>query len=141
MSVIEGPDFLVRIETAVPGTFVDVADMNRYSTSNTRDKARFPVFGGAAHHTVGERTKTFSLAGFLNSTDAGQLRIRSLEATDTPVKLRVLPDGTNGFEITCLINSTGHEATADDTSLQTFTVECEATTDPTPVGGGAAIVV
>lgn len=141
MSVLEGPDMLIRVETAVAGTFIDVADLNSYSTGNTREKAKFPVFGAAAHRTTGERTKTFSLGGFLNSTDPGQLRIRSLEATDTPVKIRVLPDGVNGFEITCLINSTGHEASAEETSLQTFTVECEATTDPSPIGGGTAIVV
>ena len=138
--VLGGEDFVLYVETATPGTFIPVADMSRYRGSNARERARYPVFNAAAHRTTGARTKTFSLEGFLNPADAGQNRIRNAENTDTVLKFRVLPDGINGFEITAQVNSTGHEADADDTTLQSFTAECEGTTDPTPYGPSGYIV-
>jgi hypothetical protein len=139
MSVLGGEDMVVQVETATPGTFIPVADMDRYTTNNNRDKGRFPVFNGIPHVTVGQRVKTFTVSGFLNNTDAGQQRIRAMEAADTPVKLRVLPDGVNGMEVSVLVNTTGHEASADETSLQTFSFDCEATADPVPVGTGIVV--
>jgi hypothetical protein len=139
MAVYEGADLLIEVESATPGVFVLLSDMTRYSSSNTRTTNRVPVFGGPAHEVSGERNKTFTLEGLWNDDDAGQLRVRAASENQTELKMRVLPDGVNGFECTVLVGTTGGEATADEATLQTFTVDAEMQGDETPIGTGVLV--
>jgi hypothetical protein len=140
MSVFTGEDLLVQVEDpAAPGTFITVADLDRYTSSNTRPASRLPVFGGPAHNTTGERAKTFTLSGFYNDDDPGQLALRAASDTNAEVTIRVLPDGTNGFECTILVGTEGGEANADEASLQTISFDCEAVTDEVPIGTGILV--
>jgi hypothetical protein len=140
MSVFVGEDLLVQVEDPdAPGTFITVADLDRYSSSNTRPANRIPVFGGPAHETTGERAKTFTLSGYFNDTDAGQQALRDASDSNAEINIRVLPDGVNGFQVAILVGTDGGEATADEASLQTVTFDCEATNDETPIGSGILV--
>lgn len=139
MPVYVGEDLVIRVESDVPGTFIDVADMTRYATTNARTTNRVSVFAGPAHEVTGERAKTFTLEGLWNDTDPGQIQLREASEGQTEIKIRVLPDGVNGFETSVLVGTTGGEANADEATLQSFTLECEMTTDETPIGTGVLV--
>jgi len=107
--ILTGDEFALYVETAVAGTFVLVNDLNRCTIQSTRGRNTFPVFQAAPHLTLGRSVKAFSLQGYLNNGDPGQDRLRAMELAGTPVKIRVLPDGVNGFEVTVLLHSKGYE--------------------------------
>jgi hypothetical protein len=140
IGIFVGEDLVVQVEDpATPGSFLVVADLNRYSTSNTRPTNRFPVFAGSAHETTGERAKTFTLSGFWNNDDPGQLALRAASDDNAEINIRVLPDGVNGFQCMILVGTEGGEATADEASLQTISFDCEGVDDPTPIGTGIIV--
>jgi hypothetical protein len=125
MAVIQGDQFMLEVETAVPATYVVVNDMNAFSKSSQRNSQTFPVFQRATPHSVaGPREQTYTFSGYLNPTDAGQLRLFAMEAANTTVKIRVTHDGTNGF--TQLVRITTYTYDADPENLQEVSFECTA---------------
>lgn len=137
--ILTGDQFALYVETAVAGTFVIVNDMNRCTIQSARARNSFAVFQAAPHLTLGRSVKSFSLQGFLNNGDAGQDRLRAMEIAGTPVKIRVLPDGVNGMEVTVLLHSKSYEASAEEATLQPIGFDCENTTTPTNIGSGIQV--
>jgi hypothetical protein len=139
MPVYVGEDLVIQVESEIAGVFLTVADMNRYASTNARTTTTVPVFAGPAHELTGERNKTFTLEGLWNDDDPGQVRLRAKADADEPVKIRVLPDGVNGFECTILQGTDGGEASADESTFQSYTVDAEMQDDETPIGTGVLV--
>jgi hypothetical protein len=113
--------------------------MHQASLQTSRDRTRYAVFQGAQHVLSASAVRALSLQGYLNVGDAGQERLRLMESTQTPVKIHLLPDGTNGLELLVLIHAKTYEVSADEGTLQPVTYDCEATSAPVNVGTGILI--
>lgn len=137
MSVKPGEDFKLRVETVTPGTFVDVADMNAYSKSRTHPRNRYRVFGGTVHVVTGSAEEDFSVGGYLNPEDPGQARLLAVEASETPVNIQVLYDGTKGYQQQVLVHSFTHDA--DPEGLQEDGFEFTATGVRTSIAAGVLL--
>ena len=136
MAVLQGDDFVLYVETTTPGTFVVVNDISEFSKSVTRDSSQVRVFARATPYVVtGGRNATYTATGFFNPTDPGQQRLRDMEAVDTPVKIRLLYDGTNGFTQEVKVTSYDYGASAEP-GLQTYGFDLEANADAVIVGTG-----
>lgn len=122
MSVILGSDFEVYVDDVAtsPPTEVPVHEMNNFQRSTQRDSQSFPVFmNPIAHNIPGARVVSGTLSGFLGLGDAGQDILRDAEINDTPVHLKILWDGTNGFEQDFKVGSTSQTATPGATLQET----------------------
>jgi hypothetical protein len=119
-----GEDFTVLVASiAVPGTFVAVGDINSYRRGSSRDETRRAVFGRTLPYIIpGRRDQTMEFGGFLNLTDAGQQILRSAEANNTEVIVKVLFDGTNGFTQQGKVASFSHEASPEDLQPHSFVI-------------------
>ena len=139
MPIRAGEDFILRVETVTPGTFVTVNDLNSYSKSKAKNRSRYPVFGGTVHTitTTGDEDYTFS--GFLNDTDPGQQRLRDVANSETPVLIQVFVGGgtTNGFQQLVRVHTYTHDA--DPEGLQEHGFECTAVATATVLGTGVVI--
>jgi hypothetical protein len=109
--ILTGDALVVYVETAAAGVFVVVNDLHQISVQTTRERSRYAVFQAPPH----------------------------VEDTETPVKIRVLPDGTNGVELTVLIHSKSYESSAEEATLQPISYDAEATTSPVGIGTGILI--
>lgn len=129
-----GEDFEAHVETTTPGTFELIGDMNNFSKNVSREQQTFPVFGRATPYGIpGARESSYTLSGFL-STDAGQERLRTLEQSDSVVKIKILWDGTNGFTQDCRVGTVSIDATPE--GLQEISFELSAVADAVIVGTG-----
>lgn len=132
-----GDALVIEVETAVPGTFVPVNDMNRFSRRTNRSTSRTRVFMRARPYTTrSAREWTATLSGYLNTDDAGQQLLRAGINTDVPVRLRILPDGVNGWEQEFYVGTSGHDANPDPTAMQEVSYELADAGDPVAVGTG-----
>jgi len=137
MPAFMGADFELHVETSTPDTYILVADLNSFSRNTSRDNQTFPVFGSSIAYVIpGAREVTYTAAGFL-STDAGQERLRTVEQSDTPVKIKVLWDGANGFTQEVRVSSTTQDATPE--GLQEVSYEFAATAAAVIVGTGPLV--
>jgi hypothetical protein len=137
--VFAGEELLILVETAVAGTFIEIADLNRVQVQTQRDRTTYAVFQNPAQRSYARATRAVSLQGFLNGDDAGQVRLRLAEKTEIAVKVRLLPDGTNGEEYLVRIHAKTYDVTADPSTLQPVSYECDVLTDPVDVGTGLSI--
>lgn len=136
MAILMGELLALDVETATPGVYIPVADLTHYRAQTTQERQAYAVFQGAPKSTYGAHVKTLTLDGVLNPTDAGQSRLRAVHALRTLVNVRVLPDGVNGFIASVRIPGLSHDATAEESSVQSVTVDCETVGEPTIVGTG-----
>lgn len=123
---LQGEQFKVLIETATAGVYVVIEFMNSYSKGSDSDETRYPVFNRATPLVIAaDPGESFSIGGFYDPADAGQLRaiLKSRDGTD--INIRVLPDGTNGFTQLVKILRHRHEASADP-GFQLISFECVA---------------
>lgn len=135
MAVLQGSDFLLHVETAVAATYVIVNDMNSFSKSGSRDTARTPVFGRATPYTsTAPKEATYDVGGLFNPTDPGQIRLREAEANNTPIKIKVMYDGVNGFTQEVKVSSFEYSATPE--GFQEYGFEFAANADAVIVGTG-----
>jgi hypothetical protein len=137
--ILTGDALVVYVETAAAGVFVVVNDLHQISVQTTRERSRYAVFQAPPHVLLASAVRALSLQGYLNPGDPGQERLRLMEDTETPVKIRVLPDGTNGVELTVLIHSKSYESSAEEATLQPISYDAEATTSPVGIGTGILI--
>ena len=132
-----GADFELHVESATPDTFILVGDLNSFSRNTARDNQTFPVFGSTVAYVIpGTREITYTVSGFL-SDDAGQERLREAEQNDTPIKVRVLWDGTNGFTQEVRVSSTTQDATPEGLQETSFEL---AGTGPAEIEGTGPLV-
>lgn len=139
MSVRDGSEFMLEVETTTPNSFVLVDDLTSYTRNRARETTRIPVFDSPTPRTIrSARDETFSIGGILNDDDPGQQRLRAVEQSDAAVRIRVTSDGVNGFTQSVKVNSTTHETTPDDFQLVTFDMTPEA--EPVKVGTGGGLL-
>jgi hypothetical protein len=141
MGVQTGDKIVIEVETTDGGgVYVPVNDMNRFSRRNTRGATRTRVFMRARPYlTRGQRETTATISGLLNTTDTGQGLLRTAMNTDVPIRLRILPDGTNGFIQQFYVNNTGNDATPDPADMQDASFELSDAADPVVVGTGPVL--
>jgi hypothetical protein len=121
---------------ATVGTFVTVAALNSYRKNGDTDEQNFPTFGGTKYVVPGIRNVAYSVGGFLETSDVGQVTLRNHELVKAKVILQVLFDGTNGFQHEARPRSFTHEAGADG-GLQPITFEFQGeSATATQVGTG-----
>lgn len=137
MAVFEGADFVLMAETAVPGTYVNVADMDNFDDGTDAPVQEFPVFGGTKYLIPGARAITFTASGFYNPTDAGQALLLAAEKDRDNIKIKVMYDGTNGYTIEVKVQSRKFNAKAE--GLQTIAFDMLAQAASVVVGTGPAI--
>lgn len=140
MAEVYGEDFVVEVETAVADTYVPVANMNRYSDTQTHTNRTFYRFGAARLEVAGEDDDTFTVSGMLDDTDAGQARLVAMKEARTKVKIRVLPNGTDGFSQEVLVLEATHGAEADPETIQDRAFRFRGVGARTKVGTGANLV-
>jgi len=116
---IVGDNFTIA---ATVGALVTVGAMNRYSKNGSTDEQNFPTFGGTKYVVPGDRNVSYSVGGFLDTTDVGQAELRRHELLKSPIVLQVLFDGANGFQHVARPRSFSHEAGAEG-GLQPVTFE------------------
>lgn len=123
---LQGELFKVHIETAVAGTYVIMEFMNSYSKGSDSDESRFHVFNRSTPLVIAaDPGESFSIGGFYDPADPGQLRAITKSRDGTDVLLKVLPDGVNGFTQLVKILRHRHEASADP-GFQLISFECVA---------------
>lgn len=127
MSVQLGDVFCLEVWNGI-GAYLVVNDMNAFSKSSTRSTTKVAVFKRALPHTVAAaRDVSYTVSGFLNPTDAGQNRLRAMEAADTADNIRVTHDGTNGFVQQVKVTELSFDADPETLQEYGFSFEAEAT--------------
>lgn len=120
-----------------PATFFEVANMNDYSFNSSRTVRKEKVFGKTqplrSPSTV--RDQGASVSGFVSPTDSGQGVLNAAEIAGTTVKVKILPDGTNGLTFVAYVTSYKHDAKPDG-SFQGISYDFEPAADPVVVGTG-----
>lgn len=114
MAIALGEDFALEVETAVPGTFVAVLGMDEWEQSDEQTIDTFPTFGDGGN-SLGIPTPpdiSFSISGFFDPVDPGQVLLRTHGRNRTTVNINVLHDGTNGYEQEVRVGSRTHGASA-----------------------------
>jgi hypothetical protein len=136
--VVTGDEVVIEIEDpATPATFLPVNDLNRFSRRTTRSTTRTRVFMRANPYVNrGAREFTVTISGFLSIGDPGQDALRAAMNTDVPVKLKVMPDGVNGFTQDFYVGNQGADASPDPTALQEVSWELAEAAAPVAVGTG-----
>lgn len=115
MGVFQTSGFEVYVEdvSVSPTVFVEVAEMDNFQRSSQRDSQSRTVFmNPVAHNQPGGRVVSGTLSGLLSDSDDGQAILMDAEKNDTTVRIRILWDGTNGFEQDFKVGSTSQGAAA-----------------------------
>lgn len=129
-----GDQLDIQVDDGAAGWY-DVNDMNAFSKNSDRSVTKVPVFMRTLPHIVASsRDQGFTISGFLNGSDDGQNRLRAAEAADTSVTIRVLFDGTNGFQQDVKVISFTYDADPEGLQEHGFTLEADG--DATIVGTG-----
>jgi hypothetical protein len=110
VAFIVGDDFAI---VATVAAFVTVAAMSRYSKKGDTEEQNFPSFGGTKYVVPGTLNVSYTVSGFLETTDVGQQTIRDHEIVKAKVVIKVLFDGTNGFQHEARPRSFSHDADAE----------------------------
>lgn len=133
MPAIKGVDILVLIETATPGTYIEVGGQRGATLSETNDTFEVTHKGSAGYkeyeYAFGDWT--VSADGLYISDSTGYTRLVSCLRNKTKVKIRWTEGGTQKFEGTALITSRDLEGPYDGEA--TYSVEFQ--------GSGAPIAV
>lgn len=136
MAIALGEDFLLEVETAVVGTFVPLLGMDEWEQNDSQTIDTFPTFGAST--PLGIPTPpdiSFTISGFFDPVDPGQVRLRAIARARTTILINVLHDGTNGYSQVVRVGSrsTGASATGGP---QTQSFEFAPVGDPVVVGTG-----
>lgn len=140
MADVFGEDLVVEVETAVPGTFIPVANMNRYSDSATAGSRTYHTFGASKKVVPGATEDSFTISGYLDDADPGQKRLVAMKEAKTPANIRVKVNGTDGFSQNCLVTEASHDADADPEALQERSFRLVGQGVRTKVGTGGGIM-
>ena len=118
-----------------PGTFAPVSDLNTVGKNSTRNVQSFGVFNRAVGYSIpGTRDQSFSVGGYISVGDTGQGTLNAAEAANTTAYIKILFDGTNGFQQAIKVGTRTLSLTPD--GLQGCTWELSSAADPTIVGTG-----
>lgn len=133
-----GDQVVIEVQDpAVPATWVPVNDMNRLSRRTGRTESQQRVFMKTRpYKSRSSRTTTHTVSGLFNDDDAGQQILRDAMEADTPVTLRFLHDGTNGFSQQFFVNNMTYDANPDPSAFQEDGFELSDNADPVVVAAG-----
>lgn len=132
-----GADLVLEVETAVADTFVPVSDMDNFDDGADQNETQQPVFGNIVYVSPGPRNVSFTISGFRNNTDAGQLLLLAAEKNRTVCRVRVKYDGINGYTVHARVKS--RKGNAKPEGLQTIAFEFLASAPSVAVLAGPAI--
>lgn len=114
------------------GTYSPISDLNRIDYNANRPVTNIAVFGRSVQYSIpGVKEQTMTLSGFYSQDDTGQGILNTAEASDTVIAVKVLRDGTNGYEIFGRVGSI--RETAAPEGLQEISYDFSAVTDRDPV--------
>lgn len=137
-SPILGESCVLSVESpTTPGTYVEVANMNRYSKNSARAVKTTRVFNKVTpvRSVSKTREQTGTISGLESPGDAGQTIVNGIEAAGTLGRFKVLVDGTAGFTQQAYVRSYKNDAGADDGDLRELSYELEFVGNPTAVAG------
>lgn len=112
-----GEDLIISVEDPdVPDTYIEVTNMDTYSRTSARDVKSTKVFNKTRPIKAPSRITddSFTIGGLNTPADEGQLILAAAAEAGTTVKLRVLPDGVDGFTQEVLLTSLKDDADPDD---------------------------
>lgn len=139
MAPLNGADLVIKVETATPGTFVEVAGGRAWSGTLSSQSTTVAVFNRATKYTAASSTEEVYTIGWLyDAADAGQIRVRAMARAQTAVNFQFLVDGTNGWKQEFIITERGVSADPDG-NLMEFTATLSANDVPSAVGTGVAV--
>lgn len=119
-----GDKFMLEVKDGA--AYLVVHDMNSFGKSSDRSVTKVPVFQRALPHIVASaRDQSYTVSGFLNGTDPGQVKLRAHEAADTQGEIRVTFDGTNGFTQPVKVTSFTFDADPEGLQEHGFTLEAD----------------
>ena len=137
MAIALGEAFRLKIRTAVgPDVFTNVLGMDEWEQSDSQTIDTFPSFGAAT--PLGIPTPpdvSFSISGFFDPSDAGQVKLRAIGVARTVETIQVLHDGTNGYSVPVRVGARTHGASASG-GPQRQSFEFAPDSAPTVVGTG-----
>lgn len=120
-----GDQLTIQVDDGVGG-WLDVNEMNSISKNSDRSVTKVPVFMRTIPHVVAAaRDQGYTISGFLNGSDAGQQRLRTAEAADEQVIIKILFDGTNGFTQPVKVVSFTYDADPEGLQEHGFTFESD----------------
>lgn len=137
MAVTHGNQFMLEVNTGTDGApnWVVVANMNSFSRGSQRNHQLFPVFQRTLPHSVtGPREQTYSIGGYYDPSDVGQLELIQADSENTVRDIRITHDGTNGFKQKVKVTSMTYDA--DPEGLQEISFEFSADEAAVQVGTG-----
>lgn len=136
MAILLGEEFRLSVETTTPGTFVAVTGMDEWEQNDSQSIDTFPTFGASVPLGIPSPPDiSFSISGFFDPADAGQTRLRTIAQARSTVKIRVLHDGTNGYDISVRVGARTQSASASG-GPQTQTFEFAPAAAASIVGTG-----
>lgn len=110
------------------GTYSPISDLNRIDYNANRPVTNIAVFGRSVQYSIpGVKEQTMTLSGFYSVGDSGQGILNTAEAADDVIAVKVLRDGTNGYEIFGRVGSI--RETAAPEGLQEISYDFSAVTD------------
>jgi hypothetical protein len=132
---LDGAPLTVEIETAVPGTYVAINGVDKYSRRSGRASRKQSVFGQANQvSSTGVLAETITMSGITDIADPGVLRLLAMKAGDLQGSIRVKFDGVNGY--TQPVKVTALDTDADPDDWQTFSTNLETMAAAVLVGTG-----
>ncbi|MGI8765705.1 MAG: hypothetical protein ACR2KM_04205 [Gemmatimonadaceae bacterium] len=124
MAFVQGTAVTLQVETATAGTFVNIGGMDTYSRKSGRSSTKKALFMRATQvKSTGPLDETINMAGLFDPTDAGQLRVLALKASNTAFNIKVTFDGTNGYSQSVLCGSGDSDFKPDDFGNISFAFE------------------
>jgi flagellar basal body rod protein FlgF len=137
MAIALGEDFRLKVRTATgPDVYTTVLGMDEWEQTDSQTIDTFPSFGAAT--PLGIPTPpdvSFSISGFFDPVDPGQVELRAVGAARTTEMIQVLHDGTNGYDVLIRVGARTHGASASG-GPQRQSFEFAPAGDPTAVGSG-----
>lgn len=118
---------VIQIETATPGTFVNVNGIDRYSRKSGRSTTKKAIFMQSLQvKSTGPLDESVTISGIVDPADAGLLRALAVKATDSNINWQFLYDGTNGYKQLFRITDLSSDATPEGYIAFSATLEAEA---------------
>lgn len=116
-----GANFRMTVATTFAGTYEPVSHINAISRPSNRTITQFAAFGlNPSIGVPGPREVSYQAGGYLSIGDSGQDILRAAEAANTTVFIKMLFDGTNGFNQEVRVGSQTFSAAPDGLQLTTF---------------------
>jgi len=134
MPIPLGEDAIIHTGTAASPT-TPVYGINSYTAPRSRPETVRKYFMMAAQTFVGESEDSINLQGDYNQGDPGQDILRAAYIAGTEVYIKILPDGTNGFEQKCRVSQAELRGPSPDDPPGT-TFNLVGTDAPVDVGDG-----